>query len=47
MDIVPNQWLESISDTISANIWLASLLALLAGILASVTPCALSGVPLE
>ena len=46
MDIVPNQWLESISGAISSNIWLAPLLALLAGILTSVTPCALSSVPL-
>ena len=46
MDIVPNQWLESISAAISANIWLAPLLALLAGILTSVTPCALTSVPL-
>lgn len=46
MDIVPSQWLESISVAISANIWLAPLLALLAGILTSVTPCALTSVPL-
>jgi len=46
MDIVPNQWLEFISNAISANIWLAPLLALLAGILTSVTPCALTSVPL-
>lgn len=46
MDIVPNQWLEAISNSISANIWLAPLLALLAGILTSVTPCALSSIPL-
>ena len=46
MDIVPNQWLESISGAISANTWLAPLLALIAGVLTSVTPCALSSVPL-
>ena len=46
MDIVPNQWLEAISNSISANIWLAPLLALIAGILTSVTPCALSSIPL-
>lgn len=46
MDIVINQWLESISGTISANIWIAPLMALLAGILTSVTPCALTSVPL-
>lgn len=46
MDAVINQWLESISTAISANIWLAPLLALLAGILTSVTPCALTSIPL-
>ncbi len=46
MDIVINQWLEVLSSAISANIWLAPLLALLAGILTSVTPCALTSVPL-
>lgn len=46
MDIAANQWLESISLAISANIWLAPPLALLAGILTSITPCALTSVPL-
>jgi len=46
MDIIINQWLEAISAAISANIWLAPLMALLAGILTSVTPCALTSVPL-
>lgn len=46
MDIVINQWLESISSSISANIWIAPLLALLAGILTSFTPCALTSIPL-
>lgn len=46
MDLVINQWLESISGSISANIWLAPLLALLAGLLTSFTPCALTSVPL-
>lgn len=40
------QWLETLSTLISQSIWLAPLLALLAGILTSVTPCALSSVPL-
>lgn len=40
------QWLESISTAISDNIWLAPFLALVAGILTSVTPCALTSVPL-
>lgn len=46
MDSVINQWLEALSAAISANIWLAPLLALLAGILTSFTPCALTSVPL-
>lgn len=46
MNIAVNQWLEAISASISANIWLAPLLALVAGILTSVTPCALTSVPL-
>jgi len=46
MNIITNGWLESISAAISANIWLAPFLALLAGILTSITPCALTSVPL-
>lgn len=46
MDIAINQWLETLSAAISGNMWLAPLLALLAGILTSVTPCALTSVPL-
>ena len=41
-----NQWLDSISAAISANMWFAPLLALVAGILTSFTPCALTSVPL-
>lgn len=41
-----NQWLEILSTLISESFWLAPLLALLAGVLTSVTPCALSSVPL-
>lgn len=41
-----NQWLETISILIAYNLWLAPLLALVAGVLTSVTPCALSSVPL-
>lgn len=41
-----NQWLETLSTLISGIFWLAPLLALLAGVLTSVTPCALSSVPL-
>jgi len=40
------QWLDILSSTITANIWLAPFLALLAGILTSFTPCSLSSVPL-
>lgn len=39
-------WLETLSTLITQNMWLAPLLALLAGVLTSVTPCALSSVPL-
>ena len=39
-------WLETLSSLITQNMWLAPLLALLAGVLTSVTPCALSSVPL-
>lgn len=41
-----NQWLETLSTLITESFWLAPLLALLAGVLTSVTPCALSSVPL-
>jgi len=46
MNTIANQGLESISAAISANMWLAPLLALLAGILTSITPCAITSVPL-
>lgn len=46
MDIAINQWLEQLSVAISANFWLAPALALLAGLLTSITPCALTSVPL-
>ncbi len=41
-----NNWLDTLSELISQSIWLAPLIALLAGVLTSVTPCALSSVPL-
>ena len=41
-----NEWLETISSLIKNNMWLAPLLALLAGVLTSFTPCALSSIPL-
>ncbi len=46
MELVLNQWLEQLSAAISANFWLAPVLALLAGMLTSITPCALTSVPL-
>lgn len=39
-------WLSEIAGVISTNMWLAPLLALLAGILTSITPCSLSSIPL-
>lgn len=39
-------WLNSLSVLINQSSWVAPLLALLAGVLTSVTPCALSSVPL-
>ena len=39
-------WLSQIAETIGNNLWLAPILALIAGILTSVTPCSLSSIPL-
>lgn len=39
-------WLDQIALAISADLWLAPLLALFAGVLTSFTPCSLSSVPL-
>lgn len=39
-------WLNQIADLIGRNVWLAPALALIAGVLTSITPCALSSVPL-
>lgn len=41
-----DQWLGSLSQLILQSVWLAPVLALLAGVLTSVTPCALTSVPL-
>lgn len=41
-----NDWLSQIAELISHNMWFAPILALLAGILTSITPCSLSNVPL-
>lgn len=46
METLINGWLEPLSAAMSANAWLAPLLALLAGVLASFLPCSLSSVPL-
>lgn len=39
-------WLSQIAEMIGRNLWFTPLLALLAGVLTSVTPCSLSSVPL-
>lgn len=39
-------WLNQIALVIGENTWMAPLLALVAGVLTSVTPCSLSSVPL-
>ena len=41
-----DSWLNQIAAAINSNLWLAPLLALLAGVLTSFTPCALSSIPL-
>lgn len=41
-----NEWLEQLSTLIRSSLWLAPILALLAGILTSFMPCSLSSIPL-
>lgn len=41
-----NDWLNQIARVIGDNMWLAPILALVAGILTSFTPCSLSSIPL-
>lgn len=41
-----DSWLTQIAEVIGENMWLAPVLALIAGILTSFTPCSLSGIPL-
>ncbi len=41
-----NNWLELLSELIQGSYWIAPLLALLAGVLTSLTPCSLSTIPL-
>ena len=39
-------WLNQIAMSLQDNMWIAPLLALMAGILTSFTPCSLSNIPL-
>lgn len=41
-----DQWLQSLSRLITESFWLAPLIAMLAGVLTSFTPCSLSTIPL-
>jgi len=41
-----NEWLETLSTLIKGNLWLAPILAILAGALTAFTPCSLSSIPL-
>ncbi len=41
-----NQWIETLSLYIQDTIWLAPIIALLAGALTSLTPCSLATIPL-
>ena len=41
-----DSWLTQIAGIIQSNTWLAPFLALLAGVLTSITPCSLSSIPL-
>lgn len=41
-----NNALETLAELIKSSFWLAPIIALLAGVLTSVTPCALSSIPL-
>lgn len=39
-------WLQGLSDLLGQNLWLGLLIALVAGVLTSFTPCSLASVPL-
>lgn len=39
-------WLGALSTMITENFWLAPFLALVSGLLTSITPCAMAGIPL-
>ena len=40
------QWLQVMSRIVTERVWLAPILALLAGVLTSILPCSLSAIPL-
>lgn len=40
------QWLQVMSRIVTEHVWLAPILALLAGVLTSILPCSLSAIPL-
>lgn len=40
------QWLQAMSRIVTEHVWLAPILALLAGVLTSILPCSLSSIPL-
>lgn len=46
METLINEWLAALSVLITANIWLAPLFALIAGVITAFTPCSMSSVPL-
>lgn len=41
-----NEWLQTLSEILNQNLWIGLAISLLAGLLTSFTPCALSSVPL-
>ncbi len=41
-----DRWLNILGELIAGNIWIAPLMALIAGILTAFTPCSLSSIPL-
>ncbi|MCG8485594.1 MAG: cytochrome c biogenesis protein CcdA, partial [Clostridia bacterium] len=41
-----NSWLDAISNNMTQNVWLAPLVAVLAGMITSFTPCSLSSISL-
>ncbi len=41
-----NDWLNTLSQALTTNVWLGPLIALVAGVLTSLMPCSLSSIPL-